>query len=203
MDTIYKDYGDTLQMFGISSGNLHLGEHVLSHIASGTTTWRAFHERQPNSGADRRRVNTPRQGRVPVFARRGEGRSAVMQRTRICSRTASSGMAPGLPVAQHELHNDRFGGSVNTSRGGVQDDTDPGAHSKDQASRITGNTGSAVTRIVGDNAWLEYKESGQTAGATKFEKLPRKPTGTSLDARWTDTWRTRVPYVKPAQVRAL
>src|SRR5258706_11709763 len=49
MDTIYKDYGDTLQMFGISSGNFTSASNVLSQIGIGSNTAARFHERRANS----------------------------------------------------------------------------------------------------------------------------------------------------------
>jgi predicted porin len=45
MDSIYKEYGDTFAMFGISSGNFVSASNVLSHIGIGTNNNARFHER--------------------------------------------------------------------------------------------------------------------------------------------------------------
>jgi predicted porin len=49
MDTIYKEYGDTFSMFGISSGNFVSPSNTLSHIGVGNSRTARFHERAPNS----------------------------------------------------------------------------------------------------------------------------------------------------------
>src|SRR2546423_3589526 len=49
MDTIYKEYGDPFQMFGISSGNFVSASNVLSHIGVGNNNAARFHERKANS----------------------------------------------------------------------------------------------------------------------------------------------------------
>jgi predicted porin len=49
MDSIYKEYGDTFAMFGISSGNFVSASNVLSHIGIGTNNNARFHERYNNS----------------------------------------------------------------------------------------------------------------------------------------------------------
>src|SRR3989440_5336716 len=49
MDTIYKEYGDPFQMFGISSGNFVSASNMLSHIGVGRDNTPTFHERKANS----------------------------------------------------------------------------------------------------------------------------------------------------------
>src|SRR5689334_19750621 len=49
MDTVYKEYGDTFSMFGISSGNFVSASNVLSHIGVGNNNLARFHERLNNS----------------------------------------------------------------------------------------------------------------------------------------------------------
>src|SRR5882672_10700406 len=48
MDTVYKEYGDTMSMFGIASGNFVSGSNVLSQSISSAGAAR-FHERRNNS----------------------------------------------------------------------------------------------------------------------------------------------------------
>src|ERR1043165_2918634 len=49
MDTIYKEYGDTFSMFGISSGNFVSASNVLSNIGIGNASTSRFHERWNNT----------------------------------------------------------------------------------------------------------------------------------------------------------
>src|SRR5258708_35462239 len=49
MDTIYKEYGDTLAMFGISSGSFGSPGHRVRQTGVGRSGSARFHERQPNS----------------------------------------------------------------------------------------------------------------------------------------------------------
>src|SRR5262249_42051551 len=49
MDTIYKEYGDTFAMFGISSGNFVSASNVLSNIGIGNGSPSRFHERWNNT----------------------------------------------------------------------------------------------------------------------------------------------------------
>ena len=112
MDTIYKEYGDTFGMFGISSGNFVSASNVLSHIGVGNT-------RRPVPRA-------PRQLRAAPDRRD----SAASRRAYQYSPDEKRG-DPGYPedadlwsvgvkfdspvfyVSLHrELHNDLFGGSI-------------------------------------------------------------------------------------------
>jgi hypothetical protein len=195
MDTIYKDYGDTLQMFGISSGNFTSASNVLSQIGLGSNTLARFHERQPNSVQIETGEYAGVKGGFQYSPDEAKGDPAAMQRNQnLFSYGVKWNSGPVYLSAQHELHNDRFGGSVNTPVAAFKNDATPGAHSKDQASRITGEYRIGGHRIVGDIAWLDYKESGQAAG-TKFQEYKKTNWDIGWDARWTDTWRTAVQYV--------
>src|ERR1051326_2780456 len=49
MDTIYKEYGQVEEIFGLTSGNFISPSNVLSHIGIGNNNAARFHERAPNS----------------------------------------------------------------------------------------------------------------------------------------------------------
>jgi hypothetical protein len=197
MDTIYKDYGDTMQMFGVSSGNFTSASNVLSHIGLGNNNLARFHERQPNSV----QIETGEYAGVKAGFQyspdEAKGDPATMQRNQnLFSYGVKWNSGPVYLSAQHELHNDRFGGSVNSPVTAFKNDATPGAHSKDRATRLTGEVRFlGVHRIVGDIAWLDYKETGQAAG-TKFEEYKKTNWDIGWDARWTDTWRTAIQYVQ-------
>src|SRR5579859_3712735 len=49
MDTIYKEYGQAENVFGLTSGNFVSPSNVLSHIGIGNSSTGRFHERAANS----------------------------------------------------------------------------------------------------------------------------------------------------------
>ena len=49
MDTIYKEYGQVEELFGLTSGNFISPSNVLSHIGVSNNNAARFHERAPNS----------------------------------------------------------------------------------------------------------------------------------------------------------
>jgi len=197
MDTIYKDYGDTMQMFGISSGNFTSASNMLSHIGLGNNNLARFHERQPNSVQIESGEYAGVKAGFQYSPDEAKGDPATMQRNQnLFSYGVKWNSGPVYLSAQHELHNDRFGGSVNTPVTALKNDSTPGAHSKDRATRLTGEFRFGTHRIVGDLAWLEYKETGQAPGTAKFASYKKTNWDIGWDARWTDTWRTGVQYVQ-------
>ncbi len=195
MDTIYKEYGDTLQMFGISSGNFTSASNVLSQIGLGNNTAARFHERQANSVQIETGEYSGVKGGFQYSPDEAKGDPATMQRNQnLFSYGVKWNSGPAYVSVQREQHNDRFGGSVNTPVAAFQNNSTPGAHSKDTATRLTGEFRFGGHRIVGDIARLEYRERGQAAG-TKFESYKKTNWDIGWDARWTDTWRTAIQYV--------
>jgi predicted porin len=210
MDTIYKDYGDVMQMFGVSSGNFTSASNVLSQIGVGSNTVARFHERAPNSV----QIETGEYAGVKAGFQYSPDEQRGNSDRSINANLYSFGVkwnsGPVYLSAQHEIHNDFFGATINLGaaslRNGTIDNTPglttdkqftatPGAHSKDTASRITGEYRIGTHRIVGDVAWLKYKESNPTAG-THFQSYKKTNWDIGWDARWTDTWRTGIQYVQ-------
>ena len=198
MDTIYKDYGDTLQMFGISSGNFSSASNVLSHIGIGNNSAGRFHERRANSVQIESGEYAGVKAGFQYSPDENKGNAVTPPAPELNKNLFSYGVkwnsGPVYLSIQHELHNDLFGGSVNIPVASLKNDTTAGAHSKDTATRLTAEYRIGGHRIVGDIARLEYKETGQAAG-TKFERYQKTNWDIGWDARWTDTWRTAIQYV--------
>jgi predicted porin len=167
MDTVYKEYGDTFSMFGISSGNFVSASNVLSHIGIGNNRSARFHERRTNSLFYE----------TPTFANFTGGFMYGPDEAKTNSLNAnlySYGVkwdTERFYASIHqEQHNDFFGGSNNVATPGLTNVGTPGAHSHDRATRF-----SAEWRIVGRNrlvldiARLTYKETGQAPGAVRFQ----------------------------------
>jgi len=169
MDTIYKEYGDTFGMFGISSGNFISASNVLSHIGIGNSNVARFHERRANSI----QYQTAEFGGFqagfqysPDEARGDPGRG-------INSNLYSYGVKWESQMfyasIHQEIHNDAFGASANIADATIANSTSAAGptHSRDMATRASGEVRFANQRIVVDIARLHYTETGQT-GAGKF-----------------------------------
>jgi hypothetical protein len=199
MDTIYKDYGDTMQMFGVSSGNFTSASNVLSNIGLGNNNAARFHERQPNSVQIESGEYAGVKAGFQYSPDEQKGDRAPASTNNNLNRNLFSygvkwNSGPIYLSLQHELHNDRFGGSVNAATA-LSNAATAGAHSKDRATRATAEYRIGSHRIVGDVARLEYKETGQAAGV-RFESYKKTNWDIGWDARWTETWRTAVQYVQ-------
>jgi predicted porin len=202
MDTIYKEYGDTLRMFGISSGNFVSASNVLSHIGIGKNRAARFHERRANSiqlesaqyggftggfqySPDETKANNNVNASLYSYGVKWEG-------------------GPFYASLHQERHNDFFGGSNNipatTLRNGTTTGTTPtftpaaGAHSKDTGTRLSVEYRIGGHRLVGDIAQLEYKETSPLA-APRFESYKHTNWAIGWDARWGGPWRTAIQYV--------
>ena len=211
MDTIYKDYGDTMQMFGISSGNFTSASNVLSQIGVGRNTAARFHERAPNSVQIESGEYAGVKAGFQYSPDEQRGNSDRGINANLYSFGVKWNSGPVYLSAQHEIHNDFFGASINLGAAGLRNGVtsssssglttagqftpDAGAHSKDRATRATAEYRIGTHRIVGDIARLEYKESAAVAG-TRFQSYKKTNWDIGWDARWTPTWRTAIQYVQ-------
>jgi hypothetical protein len=94
-----------------------------------------------------------------------------------------------------ERHYDFFGGSVNIPVTALKNDGTAGAHSRDVATRASGEFRMGDHRFTLDIARIEWKETGQAAGA-HFEKLRKNPWAIGWEARWGGPWGTAVQYIR-------
>jgi predicted porin len=197
MDTIYKEYGDTFQMFGISSGNFVSASNVLSHIGVGRSNSARFHERRANSI----------QYETPQFA----GFTVGYQYSPDEKRDTSGG---GLDRSLHsygvkwdsrqfylsvhqEIHNDLFGGSNNVGTTALSNIGTAGAHSRDVGTRFSAEWRYVENqRITFDISRLQYRERGQGAGV-KFESYRHNTWALGWDGSFGPSpWRFATQYVR-------
>jgi predicted porin len=197
MDTIYKEYGDTFSMFGISSGNFVSASNVLSHIGVNNNRLARFHERRPNSI----------QYETPQFAGLTAGLQYSPDETKadvgnnfdgsLYSAGVKWDSGPFYASLHHERHNDFFGGSANAASS-LSNIGTAGAHSRDKATRASGEWRFGGHRLVVDVARMEWKERGQAAG-TKFASYKHTNWGLGWDARWGGPWRTAIQYLRGSE----
>lgn len=201
MDTIYKEYGDPFQMFGISSGNFVSASNMLSHIGIGRSGAARFHERKPNSI----------QYETPTFRGLTFGYQYSPDEGRDTQGTGTPGFKDAslhsygvkwdsekLYLSVHgERHNDFYGGSANVATA-LRNNTTAGAHSKDTAVRFSAEWRFIENqRITFDIARMKWSESGQAAGA-RFVDYQHTNWAVGYDAGF-GAWRFATQYVRAGQ----
>jgi predicted porin len=195
MDTIYKEYGDTFSMFGISSGNFVSPSNTLSHIGVGNSRTARFHERAPNSIQYLSPEFGGFQAGIQYSPDELKGDTASDLNAELWSFGVKYDSKAFYVSVQHERHKDFFGGSNNVAAA-LSNVGTVGAHSRDVATRLSGEWRFGEGhRLVGDIARLEYKETGQAA-ANRFVKYERTNWALGWDARWSSAWRTAIQYIR-------
>jgi predicted porin len=198
MDTIYKEYGQVEEIFGLTSGNFISPSNVLSQIGIGNSGASRFHERAKNSI----QYQTPEfQGfQAGLQYSPDETKNDVVANAlnplnkELWSMGVKWESGPLYLSAQYERHKDFFGGSNNIAASLLQN-TGPDAHSKDTAMRFSAAYRFGNHRIAGDIARLKYEESGQAAGQNKFVSYEHTNWAISFESSWGGPWRTAVEYV--------
>jgi predicted porin len=211
MDTIYKEYGDTLQMFGISSGNFVSASNVLSQIGVGNSSTASFHLRKASS----------LQYETPTFSGVTFGYQYSPDEARDTTNaaaTCTSGPGAGncgrdaslhsygvkwdsqqFYVSLHqEVHNDFFGGSNNVASA-LSNVATQGAHSQDLGTRFSAQWRYMPDqRITLDVARLKYRENGQAAGV-RFESYAHNTWAIGWEAAAFGPWGFAAQYVRGNQ----
>ena len=173
MDTIYKEYGDTFAMFGISSGNFISASNVLSNIGVGNSSNSRFHERWNNTIQYQTAEFSGLQAGVQYMPDETRGNPG--------QGTNKNGWSYGVKYdsqmfyasVHQEIHNDAFGASSNITDATITNTGNANARSRDTATRFSGEIRFANQRVNVDIAKLHYTETGQTTTG-KFEEY-RKP----------------------------
>ncbi len=196
MDTIYKEYGQVEEIFGLTSGNFISPSNVLSQIGIGNSSTASFHVRQPNSI----------QYQTPEFRGFQAGLQYSPDETKndvgntlnkeLWSMGVKWGSGPLYLSAQYERHKDFFGGSTNVSSSLSNISApNPNAHSKDTGMRFSAAYRFGNHRVAGDIARLKYEEGGQPAG-NRFVSYEHTNWAISFESSWGGPWRTAIEYVR-------
>ena len=181
MDTIYKEFGAVVGMFGITSGNFISPSEVLSkNAASGSGS---FHLRQANS----LQYLSPEFGGLQFGAQYSpdEGRDLG---TDVNKELWSFGVkyeaGPMYLSLQHEIHKDFFGGTRGTP-------VARGDNSKDRATRASATYKLGNHTLAADLAQIEYTESGGVLDSYKHISWD-----VGIESKWGGPWRTGFEYVQ-------
>lgn len=195
MDTVFKEYGDTLGVLSISSGTPMSTSNILRKVSFGANNAARFHERRANSI----RYDSPEFAggfEAGLQVATGENPNAT---TGIGpQKTYSMGLkydkGPWYFAVAHEIHDNYFGGSVN-SPSAMRNNAQVGITSKDKATQYTVEwRATKQHKIEFDVIQKSYKEGANVTG--RFESYKNTAYLVAVDSRWNAQWRTSLQYVK-------
>ena len=194
MDTIFKEYGDTLRFLGVSSGTWMSSSDMLRKVGFGTSSASSFHLRRPNSAV----YESPRIAGLQLGAQWSSNEAKTATRDpQVLSLGLRYDAGPLYLAIAHEIHDDLFGGSQNAPP--VRRNTnDPSVNSRDQATQATIEYRFGKGhRIEFDVIRKDYKENTDKAG--RFRHYTNNAFMVAIENRWGGGWRTALSYVKSLQ----
>lgn len=191
MDTIFKDYGDTLGILGVSSGTFMSSSNILRKPGYGTSSAARFHERRANSI----QLESVEFNDIQV------GLQYSLDPAKTATRnltTTSMGIrydkGPFYIALAHEIHNDYFGGSAQAPSA-MRNTAIQTVNSKDRATQFTIEYRlNKQHKFEFDVIQKEYKENATLAG--RFESYKNTAYLVAMENRWSDQWRTAAHFVK-------
>ena len=197
MDTVFKDYGDTLGVLGVSSGTPMSSSNLLRKPGFGTSNNARFHERRANSI----RYDSPEFGggfEIGVQVATNEGPLAGVTTGTGSAKTFSYGVkydeGPFYAAIAYEVHDNWYGGSSQspTSRRNL---TTAGVKSKDTALQATLEWRvNKVHKVEFDVIKKDYDENATITG--RFQGYKNTAYLLGWEARWNSKWRTVAQIVK-------
>jgi predicted porin len=196
MDTVFKEYGDTVGVLGVSSGTPMSSSNILRKVSFGASNNARFHERRANSI----RYDSPSFGgfEFALQVATGEGPLAGVTTGTGSAKTFSYGVkydqGPFYAALAYEVHDNWYGGSSNapTARRNL---TTAGVKSKDTALQATLEWRiGKVHKLELDVIKKNYDENATINGRFKNYKNTAYLVG--WEARWNPQWRTVAQVVK-------
>lgn len=189
MDTIFKDYGDTLGILGISSGTFLSDSDVLRKTGFGTSSSSSFHLRRSNAI----HYETPEINDIQA----GFHHSANEDRTngrnpKVISMGVKYDKGPWYFALAHEIHYDLYGGSKNAPsarRNSIAD----GTSAVDTATQATVEWRmNKQHKFEFDIIRKDYSESGAPTG--KFSNYNNLAFLLGTENRWSPQWKTAANF---------
>ena len=193
MDTIFKNYGDTIGILGISSGTFMSTSNILRKPGFGTSNNARFHERLANSI----------QYETPEVSGFQAGLQYSMDALKVTARGETHATSMGLKydsgplylAIAHEIHKDFFGGSAQAPAAVRNSNVNPAINSTDKATQFTVEYRlGKVHKFEFDVIQKEYKENA--TAANRFTSYKNTAYLLAMENRWSDQWRTAANYVK-------
>jgi predicted porin len=192
MDTVFKEYGDTLGILGISSGTPVSSSNILRKVSFGTSNTARFHERRANSV----RYDSPEVGGFQAAAQWAtqENPTALIGPAKTLSLGVKYDQGPFYASLAWEKHDNFFGGSVNSPSAMRNNGATDGISSKDTAVQATFEWRIVKGQTV-EFDWIQkkYKEGAVVNG--RFQSYKNNAYMVAYDGRF-DLWRVMAHYVK-------
>ncbi len=193
MDTVFKEYGDTLGILGISSGTPVSSSNILRKVSFGTSNAARFHERRANSV----RYDSPEIGggfQVAGQWATQENPTANLGPAKTLSLGVKYDKGPFYASLAWEKHDNFFGGSVNSPSAMRNNGVADNVTSKDTAVQAAFEWRFAKGHAVEfDVIKKEYKEGAVVNG--RFQSYKNTAYLVGYDGRF-DLWRVMAHYVK-------
>lgn len=189
MDTIFKNYGDTIGILGLSSGTFLSNSGVMRKIGFGPSGASSFHLRRANSV----QYESPQFGGFQGGLQwsTNEAKTASPPRDpRVLSMGVKWDNGPIYAALMHEIHYDLYGGSANVGTASRRNNgaTDP-TQSKDRATQATVEWRmNRQHKFAFDVIRKEYEENATVAG--RFQSYRNMAYMVAMENRWSDKFRT-------------
>ena len=191
MDTVFKEYGDTLGILGISSGTPVSSSNILRKAPFGISNASRFHERRPNTI----RYDSPDysgvQGGLQIATQENPGSVSA-------AKTYSMGLkydrGPIYLALAYEIHENFFGGSSNAPAAMRNNAAGSTVTSRDTALQATVEWRITKTqKIEFDVIKKDYDENATITG--RFQNYKNTAYMVAYDGRF-DAFRVMAHYVK-------
>ena len=189
MDTIFKNYGDTLGVLGVSSGTFMSTSNILRKPGFGTSNAARFHERFSNSIQYESPELAGFQLGVQVS---DDGLTGVANDQKVYSYGLKYDSGPFYVAIAHEIHDDFFGGSSQAPS--ALRNTIATGTSKDKATQFT------VEWRLNKQHKFEFdviqKQYNETGAVGRFGSYKNTAYLLAMENRWSDKFRTAAHVVK-------
>lgn len=187
LDTIFKDYGDTLGILGISSGTFLSTSDVLRKSGFGTSSASSFHLRRPNSV----QYQTPEIAdfQFGIQYSTDEAPGNAPRDPRLVSLGVKYENGPIYVGLAHEIHWDFFGGSRNVRSSMRNNAAGDPTHSKDRATQLAVEYRfNKQHKVEFDVIRKQYSENATVAG--RFASYRNTAYLFAFENRWNDQFTT-------------
>jgi predicted porin len=191
-DTIFKEYGDTIGILGLSSGTFMSSSDVLRKTGFGTSSASSFHLRRANSI----RYETPE---IAGFTgglqySTNEDPSNAIHKGKVISMGVKWDNGPFYVALAHEIHKDLFGGSRNAPSALRNNGATDPTRSDDKATQFTVEwRATKQHKFEFDAIRKEYDENAAVGG--RFSNYHNMAYMLAMENRWTDKIRTAAHVV--------
>ena len=193
MDTVFKDYGDTIGILGTSSGTPTSSSNILRKIGFGTSNTSRFHERRANSIKYESKEMGGFQAGLQVAT--GENPTATLGAQKTYSLGVKYDQGPIYVALAHEIHDNFYGGSANAPSAMRNNGAGTTVGSKDKATQFTVEWRlNKSHKFEFDVIRKTYNEPATVTG--RFQSYSNTAYLLAMENRWSDQWRTAAHFVK-------